>query len=89
MLLKVVHDGVHKDIPITEGTSSSLPSLIPGEMFLLPGNVPHSPIRYADTVGIVVEQNRPADSMGNPLWKCRIEYRSTKMVLCELQRNCV
>ena len=35
-------------------------------MFLLPGNVPHSPIRFADTVGIVVEQNRPADSVGTP-----------------------
>jgi hypothetical protein len=39
-----------------------------GEMFLLPGNVPHSPVRFADTVGIVVEQNRPADSNGITLW---------------------
>jgi 3-hydroxyanthranilate 3,4-dioxygenase len=38
-----------------------------GEMFLLPGNVPHSPVRFADTVGIVVEQNRPDDSYGSLL----------------------
>jgi 3-hydroxyanthranilate 3,4-dioxygenase len=38
-------------------------------MFLLPGNVPHSPVRFADTVGIVVEQNRPANSNGITFWR--------------------
>jgi hypothetical protein len=29
-----------------------------------PGNIPHNPVRFADTVGIVVERVRPADSTG-------------------------
>jgi 3-hydroxyanthranilate 3,4-dioxygenase len=66
MLLKVVDDGQHKDIHINEGCPEFTALLTTaGEMFLLPGNVPHSPIRFADTVGVVVEQKRPADSVGN------------------------
>lgn len=48
MLLKIIEGGTFKDIPIKEG-----------EMFMLPANTPHSPIRFESTVGLVVERSRP------------------------------
>ncbi|KAI4277600.1 MAG: hypothetical protein LQ337_001623 [Flavoplaca oasis] len=60
MLLKVVDDAVHRDIPIHEG-----------EMFLLPPNTPHNPVRFADTVGIVLEQPRPKGSQDRLRWYCQ------------------
>ncbi|EGP88135.1 unnamed protein product [Zymoseptoria tritici ST99CH_3D1] len=42
-----------------------------GEMFLLPGNVPHNPVRFKDTVGIVIEQPRPEGSVDKLRWYCR------------------
>lgn len=48
------------DIPINEG-----------DMYLLPPNTPHNPVRYANTVGIVIEQIRPADSVDKLRWYCQ------------------
>ncbi|KAK5666735.1 3-hydroxyanthranilic acid dioxygenase [Batrachochytrium dendrobatidis] len=59
MLLKVVDGGEFKDIPIKEN-----------EMFLLPGNVPHNPVRFENTVGVVLERKRPAGSLDHLRWYC-------------------
>ncbi|PSK60712.1 3-hydroxyanthranilate 3,4-dioxygenase [Elsinoe australis] len=59
MLLKTVQDGAFKDVYIDEG-----------EMFLLPGNTPHNPVRFADTVGVVIEQPRPEGEVDRLRWYC-------------------
>lgn len=59
MLLKVFDDGKICDIEIGEG-----------EMLLLPPRVPHSPQRYADTVGLVVERKRLDTELDGFMWFC-------------------
>jgi 3-hydroxyanthranilate 3,4-dioxygenase len=59
MLLKTVQDGRHVDIPIREG-----------DVFLLPPGVPHSPQRFANTVGLVVERARKPDELDGFMWFC-------------------
>lgn len=59
MLLKTVQDGQFVDIPIREG-----------EIFLLPPRVPHSPQRFPQTVGLVVERPRTPAELDGFLWFC-------------------
>ncbi|KAI6186624.1 hypothetical protein M3Y98_00153000 [Aphelenchoides besseyi] len=50
MVLKVVENGIQKDVKIREG-----------ELFLLPAYVEHSPQRFENTLGCVVERERSSD----------------------------
>lgn len=59
MLLKTVQDGEFVEIPIREG-----------EIFLLPPRVPHSPQRFRETVGIVVERRRTPNELDGFMWFC-------------------
>ena len=59
MLLKVIEDGKQKDIAIKEG-----------EIFLLPANIPHSPQRFANSVGLVVEKTRKPEDLDGFQWYC-------------------
>ena len=59
VLVKVQEDGKSVDVPIKEG-----------EIFLLPGSVPHSPIRPENTVGLVIERKRKENEKDGLLWFC-------------------
>ncbi len=59
IVVRIQEDGKIVDIPIKEG-----------EMFLLPGNTPHSPQRKENTIGLVIEKVRGADEMDSFMWFC-------------------
>lgn len=59
IVVKIQEDGQAVEVPIREG-----------EMFLLPANVPHSPIRPAGSVGLVIERKRNPEHQDGLMWFC-------------------
>lgn len=57
--VRIQEDGKAVDIPIKQG-----------EMFLLPGNVPHSPMRGPNTIGLVIECKRTKEHQDGLMWFC-------------------
>lgn len=55
----IQEDGKARDMHIKEG-----------DMFLLPPNVPHSPKRPANTIGLVIERYRTEKEFDSCMWFC-------------------
>ena len=59
MVLRIMENRKPRDIQINEG-----------EIFLLPPKVPHSPQRFENTVGLVVERKRQKGELDAFQWYC-------------------
>ena len=59
IILRIMENGKPKDVAINEG-----------EIFLLPPKVPHSPQRFENTVGLVVERKRRDGELDAFQWYC-------------------
>jgi 3-hydroxyanthranilate 3,4-dioxygenase len=66
IIVRIQEDGNAVDIHVKEG-----------EMFLLPPRTPHSPIRPANTIGLVIETKREVNANDGLMWFC--EKCNTKL----------
>ena len=57
-------------LPIRENGKTRIVEIKEGEIFLLPPEVEHSPQRFSNTVGLVIERVRQADEMDACTWYC-------------------
>ena len=77
MVLKVIDKNKNfRDIVIREG-----------EQFLLPSGIPHSPQRFTDTIGLVMEIERPEQSVDVLRWYC--PNKSCREIIHEGSFHCV
>lgn len=58
-IVRIQEDGKAVDVPINEG-----------DIFLLPPKVPHNPIRFKNSIGLVMERRRRDDEKDGLLWFC-------------------
>lgn len=57
-------------VKVQENGKSVTLDIKEGEIFLLPPRIPHSPIRGADTVGLVIERKRQPSHKDGLSWYC-------------------
>lgn len=77
--VKIQEDGNAVSIPVKEG-----------DMFLLPGKVPHSPIRHANTIGLVIELKRTGAGEDGLMWfceKCNHKLHEYKFPLSDIEKD--
>ncbi len=61
----------HIEVHIQEDGKKKTMKLGPGDMYLHPAKVPHSPVRHQDSIGLVIERKRAdLDVKDGLLWFC-------------------
>jgi 3-hydroxyanthranilate 3,4-dioxygenase len=76
IIVTIQEDGKAVQVPIKEG-----------EIFLLPPKVPHNPIRFKNTIGLVMERRRRSGEMDGLMWfceKCNHKLFEEKFVLNDI-----
>ncbi|XP_023411083.1 3-hydroxyanthranilate 3,4-dioxygenase isoform X3 [Loxodonta africana] len=76
MVLKVLEQGKHRDVVIRQG-----------EIFLLPAGVPHSPQRFANTMGLVIERRRLQTELDGLRFFSSEQYRTGKPIPDQLLKE--
>jgi 3-hydroxyanthranilate 3,4-dioxygenase len=66
IMVKIQENGKEVEVPINEG-----------DIFLLPPRVPHNPVRFKDTIGLVMERRRRNGEKDGLMWFC--EKCNTKL----------
>lgn len=77
--VRIQEDGKAVDIPIKAG-----------EMFLLPGKTPHSPMRSPGSIGLVIEVKRNEPQKDGLLWfceKCNHKLHETYFELTNIEKD--
>lgn len=57
-------------LPIRENGKTRVITIKEGELFLLPPGVEHSPQRFPNTIGLVIERERAQDELDACAWYC-------------------
>lgn len=79
IMVKIQEDGKAVEVTIKEG-----------EIFLLPPRIPHSPIRPANTVGLVIERKRRDGEQDGLLWfcdKCNAPLYDKRFVMRSIEKD--
>jgi 3-hydroxyanthranilate 3,4-dioxygenase len=78
--VRIQHEGKPKDILVKEG-----------DMFLLPANIPHSPMRGENTIGLVIERVRKGTALTDGLFwfceNCNEELKSYRFHLENIEKD--
>jgi 3-hydroxyanthranilate 3,4-dioxygenase len=78
--VRIQHEGKPKDILVKEG-----------DMFLLPANTPHSPMRAENTIGLVIERVRKGTALTDGLFwfceNCNEELKSYRFHLENIEKD--